>query len=153
VLVVAAGGVDMKRLGAHDWRPQDRAENPSRPAWAHAQTVDLSSELHRIEVPALLVWATRDVLSPLSVAERMAAKLPKARLITFDTDDHWVARRFADETAKAIHDFVLEADAPPVVAPAAPTAPVAQPAVAQPDVAQPAVAPTDVPTNDGPLTE
>jgi 2-hydroxy-6-oxonona-2,4-dienedioate hydrolase len=112
VLVVAAGGVDMKRLGAHDWRPEDRAKNPARPAWAHAQTVDLSSELHRIEVPALLIWATRDVLSPLSVAERMAAKLPKARLITFDTDDHWVALRFADETAKAIEDWALDPGVP-----------------------------------------
>ncbi len=108
VLVAAAGGVDMKRLGAQDWRPRDREENPGRPAWAQAHTVDLSSELHRIEVPALLIWATRDVLSPLSVAERMAAKLPRARLLTFDTDDHWLARRYADETAKALMDWLLE---------------------------------------------
>jgi pimeloyl-ACP methyl ester carboxylesterase len=106
VLVVAAGGVDMAGHGALDWRAGDVEENPRREAWALAQTPDLSGELHRIEVPALLIWATRDPLSPLGVAEQLARELPDARLITFDTDDHWVARRFADETAAALREWI-----------------------------------------------
>jgi pimeloyl-ACP methyl ester carboxylesterase len=54
----------------------------------------------------LLVWATRDPISPLSIAEQLQAGLPDARLITFDTDDHWVARRFPEETAQAIRELV-----------------------------------------------
>ena len=107
-LVVAAGGVDMTRHGAHDWRPEARLEQPPRPEWVYSPTPDLSAQLHRIDIPVLLIWATRDAISPLGVAEQLAAQLPRARLVTLDTDDHWVARRFADETARAIHDFVLE---------------------------------------------
>ena len=106
-LVVAAGGVDMARHGAHDWRPGARAEQPPRPEWVYSPTPDLSPQLHRIDVPVLLLWATRDPISPLGVAEQLAAHLPRARLITFDTDDHWVARRFAGETAQAIQGHVL----------------------------------------------
>jgi pimeloyl-ACP methyl ester carboxylesterase len=107
VLVVAAAGVDMARHGARDWRTNDRAENPARAAWVLAPPDDLSSQLQRIEVPVLLVWATRDALSPIGVAHELAARLPRARLVTFDTDDHWVARRFADETAAALREWLL----------------------------------------------
>jgi poly(3-hydroxyoctanoate) depolymerase len=107
VLVVAAAGVDMVRHGAHDWRTNDRAENPARPAWVHAPPDDLSNQLQRIEVPVLLVWATRDALSPIGVAHELAARLPRARLVAFDSDDHWVARRFADETASALREWLL----------------------------------------------
>jgi pimeloyl-ACP methyl ester carboxylesterase len=108
VLVVATGGVDMARHGALDWRASDLEENPERAPWARAITPDLSGELHRIRAPVLLIWATRDVLSPLGVARELAEKLPQARLITFDTDDHWVARRFADETANALRQWLLD---------------------------------------------
>jgi pimeloyl-ACP methyl ester carboxylesterase len=62
--------------------------------------------LHRITVPVLLIWATRDALSPLGVAHQLARELPDARLLTFDTDDHWLARRFADQTAAAIREWI-----------------------------------------------
>jgi pimeloyl-ACP methyl ester carboxylesterase len=108
VLVVATGGVDMARHGALDWRASDLEDNPERAPWARAITPDLSGELHRIRAPVLLIWATRDVLSPLGVARELAEKLPQARLITFDTDDHWLARRFADETATALRQWLLD---------------------------------------------
>lgn len=109
VLVAAAAGVDVARHGARDWRPDDRAENPTRAAWVHAPPDDLASQLHRIAaVPTLLIWATRDALSPLGVAHELEARLPRARLVTFDTDDHWVARRFADATAGALRDWLLD---------------------------------------------
>jgi pimeloyl-ACP methyl ester carboxylesterase len=113
VLVVATGGVDMARHGALDWRPQARSEAPGRAEWTLEPSADLTAELHRIEVPVLLIWATRDPLSPLGVAEELAARIPRVRLVTFDSDDHWVARARAGETARAIHDFLLEdVDAP-----------------------------------------
>jgi len=108
VLVVAAAGVDMARHRAHDWRPSDRAENSGLPSWVHAPPDDLSTELHRIEVPVLLLWATRDAISPLGVAHELAARLPRARLVTFDSDDHWVARHFPDQTLAALREWLAE---------------------------------------------
>ncbi len=106
VLVVAAAGVDMARQGAKDWRPSNRASHDPGPTWPHAPVPDLTDQLHHITVPVLLVWATRDPISPLGVAHELAAHLPNARLMTFDTDDHWVARQFAEPTSQAIVDFV-----------------------------------------------
>jgi pimeloyl-ACP methyl ester carboxylesterase len=105
VLSVAAAGVDMARHGARDWRP-DYGGDGSNPAWIFAPVPDLSAELPRIRMPVLLIWATRDPISPLSVAEQLKAELPDARWITFDTDDHWVARRFPEDTARAIRELV-----------------------------------------------
>jgi pimeloyl-ACP methyl ester carboxylesterase len=114
VLLVAAAGVDMARHGARDWRPESRS-NGANPAWTFAPLPDLSSELGRISIPVLLVWATRDAISPLGVAQQLQAELPNARLVTFDTDDHWVGRRFAAETALAIQTLV-EGGSEPVMA-------------------------------------
>jgi len=107
VLIVASAGVNMARHGAEDWRPEDRA-NSRNPAWIFGPVPDLSSELGRIQIPVLLIWATRDPISPLTIGQQLEAELPNARLITFDTDDHWLARRFPDETALAIRDLVAE---------------------------------------------
>jgi pimeloyl-ACP methyl ester carboxylesterase len=109
VLTVAAAGVDMARHGTFDWRPEARLEKPNQAAWTFAPVADLSAELHRISVPVLLIWATRDRISPLGVAEQLAAQLPRARLVSFDSADHWVARTRAPEAAQAIRDFLLEA--------------------------------------------
>jgi len=115
VLAVAAGGVDMAALGASDWRAQKRAKHPERSEqrpWTLAPTPDLTAQLGRITIPVLLLWATRDPVSPLSVAEHFAAHLPRAQLVTFDTDDHWAVRRFADQAARALQDWLRETAAP-----------------------------------------
>ncbi len=106
VLVVAAGGIDMARHGALDWRINHRKAHPGGPAWVYAPLPDLTPQLGRIKVPVLLVWASRDPISPLSVAEQLREHLPNATLIHFDTDDHWVARQFAAPVAKAMADVV-----------------------------------------------
>jgi pimeloyl-ACP methyl ester carboxylesterase len=109
VLLVAAAGVNMGRHGARDWRTAYPAA-AANPPWIFGPVPDLSSELQRIAIPVLLIWATRDAISPLGVAHQLAAALPNARLVTFDTDDHWVGRRFAAETARAIADLVESPD-------------------------------------------
>jgi len=105
VLAVAAGGVDMQRLGALDWRPSYHATHTAAQPWANASVPDLTDELKRIRVPVLLVWASRDAISPLTVARHLKAQLPNAHLLEFDTDDHWVARRFPTPIANAIVDL------------------------------------------------
>jgi poly(3-hydroxyoctanoate) depolymerase len=89
VLAVAAGGLDMAALGASDWRTDYRVP-------------DLSPQLPALSMPVLLVWATRDVISPFAVAERLVTLVPSATCMSIDTDDHWVARAFPAETAAAI---------------------------------------------------
>jgi pimeloyl-ACP methyl ester carboxylesterase len=105
VLMVAAAGVDMARHGAKDWRP-DYGGTGTNPAWIFAPVPDLSAQLSRIQAPVLLVWATRDPISPLGVAQQLLADIRGARLLTFDSDDHWVARQRAEETAQAIRELV-----------------------------------------------
>ncbi|MEO8180288.1 MAG: alpha/beta fold hydrolase [Deltaproteobacteria bacterium] len=105
-LLVAAAGVDMARHGARDWRRDSGSASAANLAWTFAPVPDLTSELGRIRIPVLLVWATRDPISPLGVARQLQTDLPNARLVTFDTEDHWVGRRFAPETALAIRTLV-----------------------------------------------
>lgn len=104
VLIVASAGLDLTRHRADDWRPEHRAEHHNA-SWVYEPVPELSAQLGQIQVPVLLIWATRDAISPLSVGQQLAAALPRARLLTFDSDDHWVARRFARETAQAIREL------------------------------------------------
>ena len=106
VLTVAAGGLDMAALGASDWRVDYPAAHPAAAPWAIDHVPDLSAQLARLTMPVLLVWAARDAISPLAVAHRLAALVPDVTLLTFDTDDHWVARAHAALVATAIARFV-----------------------------------------------
>jgi poly(3-hydroxyoctanoate) depolymerase len=108
VLAVAAGGVDMVAHGASDWRVDYGASYPQAQDWARDVTPDLTGQLRGIRIPVLLLWATQDPLSPLTVARTIAEEIPHARLVTFETDDHWVAIQCAAETAQAICAFVSE---------------------------------------------
>lgn len=102
VLAVTSGGVDLSRFGAEDWRPGSRAAHPAAPDWAFAPTDDLTHLIRTIDAPVLLVWATHDAISPLAVGEHLAELFPNARLVTYDSDDHWVARVHAIELATEI---------------------------------------------------
>src|SRR4030095_15098276 len=120
VLVTATGGVDVSTRGGVDWRadymsafptaePWDRVSVSSLPLaepWARASVPDLTDRLHEICVPVLLIWAARDVLSPISVGRTLEARLRRASLVTLDSDDHWVARQFSADVAAAIQSFV-----------------------------------------------
>lgn len=52
---------------------------------------DASDVLPRISCPALVVQATEDKLTPLSVAQRMARDIPGARLALLPGGTHWAA--------------------------------------------------------------
>ena len=102
VLVAVTGGIDMSVHRATDWRASYAISYPSAQPWARDRVPDLSHRFQEIAVPVLLVWATRDPLSPLSVAKTLKSRIPGASLRTFDTDDHWLARVHAEEVAAAI---------------------------------------------------
>lgn len=106
VLVAATGGVDVLAHGGIDWRADYTSTYPTAASWARASVPDLTERLHEIDVPVLLVWATRDLLSPIGVGRALAASVRRGSLVTFDSDDHWVARQFADQFAATIESFV-----------------------------------------------
>jgi pimeloyl-ACP methyl ester carboxylesterase len=108
VLSVAAAGVDMGAAGASDWRPRHREAHPESGSWIYGAPEDLTARLPGIRVPVLLIWASRDPLSPLAVADQLEAGLPRASRLVFDTDDHWVLRRFAAQAARAIERHASE---------------------------------------------
>jgi pimeloyl-ACP methyl ester carboxylesterase len=106
VLVAATGGVDVSIHGGVDWRADYISAFPTAESWARASVPDLTDRLCEIHVPVLLIWAARDVLSPISVARTIEARLRRASLVTVDSDDHWVARQFSVGVAAAIQLFV-----------------------------------------------
>jgi pimeloyl-ACP methyl ester carboxylesterase len=106
VLAAVTGGVDMSLHRAADWRAEYAASHPQAQPWARDQVPDLTDQLHTITVPVLLLWPTRDPLTPLSVASAMASRLADVSLVTFDSDDHWAAIERPDQTAMTIKQFV-----------------------------------------------
>jgi pimeloyl-ACP methyl ester carboxylesterase len=109
VLAAATGGVDMAMHGAAEWRDDYRQAFPHAEAWALASVPDLTARVPDINIPVLLLWATADALSPMSVAHALASRIRTARLMVFHSENHWFVHDFADEIATAIRLFATDA--------------------------------------------
>ena len=108
VLSVTSGGLDVKSLGAADWRPAFHANNPSLPRWFAEHHEDLSARLPEIRVPTLLLWGDADPISPVAVGQRLASLLPRAELHVFAGGDHDLAFTFAADLAPLIDAHLLK---------------------------------------------
>ena len=106
VLAVTSAGIDVESLGAVDWRPTSRLANPHNPPWMWDERPDTTKTLAELPVPALLVWATDDEISPLAVGRYLDHLIPNSRLVVIADDDHWVARIHADQVAGEIRRFI-----------------------------------------------
>src|SRR5258708_16007109 len=71
VLSATSGGVGLEALGATDWRPNYQRSWPDAPDWAYDPVEDLTPKLRALSIPTLLIWATRDPISPVSVGEHL----------------------------------------------------------------------------------
>jgi poly(3-hydroxyoctanoate) depolymerase len=107
VLVATSGGVDLRRLGGVEWRPSFRAEHPNVPPWFEDDASDLSGRLGEIRAPTLLVWSDADPISPPSVARFLAARIPRARVVTVAGGAHSFASERPDEVAAAIRAHLV----------------------------------------------
>jgi pimeloyl-ACP methyl ester carboxylesterase len=105
VLMAATGGVDVDGHGAIDWRADYAVAYPHAQPWAVSPVTDATNQLHEIAVPMLLIWPSRDSLSPITIAHALAARARAATIMTFDSSDHWVAHQFPSEIAAAIASF------------------------------------------------
>ncbi len=99
VLCATSGGVDVRRLGAADWRDAYRAERPDLPPWFVDDRTDLTDRLGGIGAPTLLVWSDSDPVSPLAVGRVLAERIPGARLATIPGGSHAFASERPDEVA------------------------------------------------------
>jgi pimeloyl-ACP methyl ester carboxylesterase len=102
VLCVTSGGVDMKGLGATDWRADYRKSFPKAAAWITETSSSTSLPVEKITAPTLLIWGDSDPVSPVTVGEHLAARLPHARLEVVKGGDHDVASTHADLVARLI---------------------------------------------------
>jgi pimeloyl-ACP methyl ester carboxylesterase len=92
VLVATSGGVDTRRFGAADWRPEYAREFPDARPWIVETRPDLTRDLPSIEAPVLLIWGDADPISPVGVGAYLAGALPRARLVIVPGGDHALGR-------------------------------------------------------------
>jgi len=88
VLSVTSGGLDVKSMGAADWRPAFQELYPTVPDWFLHEREDLTGRLGELPFPVLLLWGDADPISPVAVGRRLAELLPRAELIVIKDGTH-----------------------------------------------------------------
>ncbi|WP_242345078.1 alpha/beta fold hydrolase [Anaeromyxobacter terrae] len=106
VLVATSGGVDVRRLGAAEWREEYRAALPEVPSWFIDDRTDLTDRLSEIRAPTLLLWSDQDPVSPPSVARFLAERIANARIVTVAGGTHAFANERPDEVAAIIRSHL-----------------------------------------------
>jgi poly(3-hydroxyoctanoate) depolymerase len=99
VLSATSGGVDVRRFGAADWRPDYRREYPAAAPWIHDVSIDLTARLPTIATATLLLWGDADPISPVAVGQNLVSLLPKSHLVVIPGGDHAFARDRAADVA------------------------------------------------------
>ena len=99
VLAVTSGGIDVRRVGAADWRPDYRREYPGAAPWILDVSIDLTDRIPTISTPTLLLWGDADPISPVIVGRSLASLLPKSHLVVIPGGDHAFARDRAADVA------------------------------------------------------
>lgn len=102
VLCVTAGGMDVARFGATDWRPEYRQSFPAVADWVIDQRPDVSSRLGEVHHPTLLIWGDADPISPMAVGEYLNANLPNASLTIVPGGQHDLVNARPDDVARTI---------------------------------------------------
>ncbi|WP_153130146.1 alpha/beta fold hydrolase [Dechloromonas hortensis] len=109
ILSVTSGGIDMRGLGAQDWRPSFHEANPSLPRWFSTYQEDLTPSLPELCIPTLLLWGDADPISPIRVGQRLASLLPLAKLHIFSGGEHDLVSAFAPNVAPLIDAHLIKA--------------------------------------------
>ena len=67
---------------------------------------ELTERFNEIRVPTLLLWGRHDPVIPLWVGERLAAELPRARLVVLDRCGHLPAEERPQASLAAVQEFL-----------------------------------------------
>ena len=102
VLTVTSAGVDMKALGASDWRDEYRRTFPGAAPWITDARSSMSLPVDRITASTLLIWGDEDPISPTAVGRHLAARIKGARLEIVPGGDHDLARTYAGRVAALV---------------------------------------------------
>lgn len=106
VLAAASGGVDIASLGGEDWRPAYLNSFPDGARWITDEKPDHTKEISAISCPTLLLWGSKDAISPISVGKHFLSLLPNAQLHVVEGGDHSFARDKAVEIAPIVKGFL-----------------------------------------------
>jgi pimeloyl-ACP methyl ester carboxylesterase len=106
VLSVTSGGIDLRGLGASDWRPEFARRNPDVPRWFLDARDDMTSRLHQVTAPTLLLWGDADEISPVAVGRRLTKLLPRSALVIVPGGTHDLVRERASEVAPLIDEHL-----------------------------------------------
>lgn len=109
VLSVTSGGIDVRALGASDWRPQFEQKNPNAPRWFLDARDDLTPRLREISAPVLLLWGDADPISPVAVGRRLAELLPRAELVVVPGGTHDLVSERASDVLPHIERYLARA--------------------------------------------
>lgn len=66
----------------------------------------LGDEIHKINVPSLVIWGRQDIVTPPEAAEEFRSKIPGARLFWIDRCGHAPMIERPEEFAGALSEFV-----------------------------------------------
>ena len=106
VLVATSGGIDVPGLGGADWRQEYRAEYPCAAPWVWQEKPDYGDAITPVIAPALLLWGDADLVSPVSIGQRLAELLPRSALHVLTGGTHSLALEYPDEVARLIIDHL-----------------------------------------------
>jgi len=109
VLTATSGGIPIADLGIADWRFAFFAANPNVPRWIADQRIDLSSRLHSVQVPTLLLWGDSDPISPVAVAIRLQSLIEHAERHVIPGGDHDLAVTHHTQVGRLIQRFLMAA--------------------------------------------
>jgi pimeloyl-ACP methyl ester carboxylesterase len=109
VLCAPSGGVDVRALGAAEWRASFVEEHAALPTWFVDDRSDFTDRLHSIGARTLILSGDDDPLSPVAVGEFFRARIPGAELEVLARGGHWFALEQPDHVAERVGRFLLSA--------------------------------------------
>ena len=102
VLTETSAGVNMKTLGATDWREDYRRNFPDAAPWITDLRASGSLAIDRIVAPTLLIWGDKDPISPVAVGKHLAERIRGANLEVVAGGNHDLAQTHAEQVAPMI---------------------------------------------------
>ena len=112
VLCAVTGGVDVRSLGAAEWRQSLRPEQALAPTWFIDDTTDFTERLPLVRAPALVLSGNADPLSPVRVGAFLQRHLPSAQLCVVPGGTHSMAHDEPDRIAELIERFLPTSQMP-----------------------------------------